>query len=73
VSEPAFVLRARMHAEELEWLERDEARLELEGDAVDAGRHETRAGVPPRAEVGVRYRDVTIERFVLGTIARNDC
>jgi hypothetical protein len=57
VSEPAFVLRARMHAEELEWLEPGEAGLELEGDAVEAERHETRAGLPPRAEVSVRYRD----------------
>jgi hypothetical protein len=72
VSEPAFVLRARLEAEELEWLEHDEARVEVEGEAVEAERHESRTGLPPEPEDGVRYRKVTVERSLLGTIEPNE-
>ena len=47
VSEPAFVLRARMHAEALEWLERDEGSKSLSGDMPF--RQATYAMVAPQA------------------------
>jgi hypothetical protein len=64
VTAPDFEIKGRLRAQSVDVHVQPEA--ETKGEGVSVSRQESRRGVPAKLEAGGRYRDVDIEKQLIG-------
>ena len=63
---PDFEIRASLRARKLVVHVPPEAETETEGEGVSIARRENGGGLPAKLEPGGRYRDVSVEKELVG-------
>jgi hypothetical protein len=63
---PDFEAWGRLRARSLETHVLADAETETEGEGVAIARRESRSGLPAKPEPGGRYRNITVEKKVIG-------